>query len=207
MRVEFSDIDNQYSINENWEQNRRAFIRNILFGSVAFSFLSFPGCISESSEFDGKGIFTSIEMNTLYRLQLAIFPSDNNGPSAEDIRALDYFMWYLTAANTPQNDIVFFTSGLQKITKKISNDFLQNTSVDQLTTADWQNIIPQLCITYELKDWLSKTTTLLFEALLLDPVYGGNTNEIGWEWLNHQPGIPRPTASTKYPDYLDIIYG
>jgi len=38
----------------------------------------------------------------------------------------------------------------------------------------------------------------IFEALLVDPVYGGNPNGIGWKWLEHQPGLPRPTADKRY---------
>ncbi len=32
------------------------------------------------------------------------------------------------------------------------------------------------------------------EALLGDPVHGGNTGEVGWTWLAHVPGDPRPAA-------------
>ena len=32
------------------------------------------------------------------------------------------------------------------------------------------------------------------EALLGDPVHGGNPGEIGWTWLGHVPGDPRPSA-------------
>jgi len=40
--------------------------------------------------------------------------------------------------------------------------------------------------------------TYLLEALLADPVYAGNPNGIGWKWLQHQPGFPRPTKNKKY---------
>jgi len=42
--------------------------------------------------------------------------------------------------------------------------------------------------------WLSSLLTFLMEALLADPVYGGNTDQAGWRWLGHQPGFPRPPA-------------
>ncbi len=32
----------------------------------------------------------------------------------------------------------------------------------------------------------------MFEAMLGDPVYGGNNHEAGWKWLNFQGGQPRP---------------
>ena len=32
----------------------------------------------------------------------------------------------------------------------------------------------------------------MFEAMLGDPVYGGNNHEAGWRWLNFQGGKPSP---------------
>jgi len=40
--------------------------------------------------------------------------------------------------------------------------------------------------------WLSLIVHYLLEALLADPVYGGNRDGIGWRWLAHDPGTPRP---------------
>ena len=41
----------------------------------------------------------------------------------------------------------------------------------------------------------------LAEALMLDPVYGGNPDMIGWKWLEHQAGFPRPVAGKTYRDF------
>ncbi len=40
--------------------------------------------------------------------------------------------------------------------------------------------------------WLSILITFVLEALLGDPLYGGNYREAGWRWLGHVPGMPRP---------------
>ena len=40
--------------------------------------------------------------------------------------------------------------------------------------------------------------TYLLQALLTDPVYGGNPNGVGWKWLHHQPGFPRPPKDETY---------
>jgi gluconate 2-dehydrogenase gamma chain len=207
MRVEYSDIDCKEQPNESWEQSRRTFIHNALISSLALSFFSFPSCILADQKWDGKGIFTAHEMNTLFHLQLAILPADGNGPSSEEIRALDYFMWYLTEANTTASDIDYLVNGLKTIVLSINKLASKTATIEHISQEDWKKIIPQLCSTYAHKDWLSKLTTLIFEALLLDPVYGVNVNEIGWEWLEHQPGIPRPTEENKYPIYLHLIYG
>ena len=32
----------------------------------------------------------------------------------------------------------------------------------------------------------------MFESILGDPIYGGNTNEVAWRWLKFTGGEPRP---------------
>jgi gluconate 2-dehydrogenase gamma chain len=41
-------------------------------------------------------------------------------------------------------------------------------------------------------DWIWYIMNHAFEAMLSDPVYGANTNKIGWKWLDYTPGYPRP---------------
>jgi gluconate 2-dehydrogenase gamma chain len=52
------------------------------------------------------------------------------------------------------------------------------------------------------ENWLSLLLYYLFESLTLDPVYGGNPDGIGWHWLEHQPGFPRPTKETSYRHFV-----
>lgn len=42
--------------------------------------------------------------------------------------------------------------------------------------------------------WLEQMLEFLLEALLCDPVYGGNPGGIGWKWLGVDPGFPTPSA-------------
>ncbi len=42
------------------------------------------------------------------------------------------------------------------------------------------------------QNWLSILMYYGFEAMLSDPIYGGNHNKQGWNALNHNAGIPRP---------------
>jgi len=46
--------------------------------------------------------------------------------------------------------------------------------------------------------WLATLIAYTLEALLGDPLYGGNPEGIGWRWLGHEPGLPRPTPLTIY---------
>lgn len=42
--------------------------------------------------------------------------------------------------------------------------------------------------------WLRVVIAFALEALLGDPIHGGNTDEIGWKWAGHVPPTPRPPA-------------
>ena len=52
------------------------------------------------------------------------------------------------------------------------------------------------------ENWLSTLVLYLMEALLTDPAYDGNPGGIGWRWLRHTPGYPRPTPDKIYPRLL-----
>ena len=43
-------------------------------------------------------------------------------------------------------------------------------------------------------NWLSRVMILSIEALLSDPIYGGNFQELGWKALETTGGSPRPTS-------------
>ena len=45
------------------------------------------------------------------------------------------------------------------------------------------------------KSWVSKLTYYGIEAMFSDPLYGGNTNQIGWSSTNHSIGYPRPVKT------------
>ena len=42
------------------------------------------------------------------------------------------------------------------------------------------------------QSWLTKLVYYGMEAMLSDPIYGGNKDEIAWKSLNHQTGRPQP---------------
>jgi len=42
------------------------------------------------------------------------------------------------------------------------------------------------------ESFIYQIMTFIFEAMLGDPIYGGNNNEKGWKWLEFEGGLPRP---------------
>lgn len=148
----------------------------------------------------GLDFFFDQQKELLERVQLILLPQDGDGPSAADINALNYLDW---ALNEPDNkadgDRNFIVKGIDWL-----SDLTQTTygvGFLSLSLEQQQNLIAQIAETKAGENWLSLLIYYLMEALLLDPVYGGNPKGIGWQWLEHQPGFPRPTPSRTYQTF------
>lgn len=140
---------------------------------------------------------TPEQSQTLDQVQILLFPDDGDGPSARDINALDYLQWALTDRdNAADGDDEFILKGigwLDDLSKQSHGD-----SFIKLDEPKQQKVLQRISQSSAGENWLSLLIYYLIEALVFDPFYGGNTNQIGWQWLQHQPGFPRPDASTHY---------
>jgi len=67
-----------------------------------------------------------------------------------------------------------------------------------ITSQQREDVLRQIEQSQAGRNWLSLLLTYLPEALLADPVYGGNPDGIGWTWLEHQPGYPTPPADKSW---------
>ncbi len=191
---------------ELWHNSRRVFIRNVILGATALHFPFLTSCqINEQPHLDGKGVFTDKEMHVLFYIQNILFPADGNGPSAADINAHGYAVAYLSDSLLAQSDKEYFIEGLKKLISFSNEISLSTPNCYDYTPQDWEKLVKQAAEIKEHKNFLGRLLTLIFEALLLDPIYGGNTNEMGWNWLHHASGQPRITEAYKYPHYLTAI--
>lgn len=193
---------------------RRAFLKT----STAISLLAtLPSCKPNHSTFEEatkteqikktvskknaiKKIFDTHEKETLKSVQMILFPDDGDGPSADDINAIDYLEWAMTdEKNIDDEDDVFIKQGIKWL-----DDLSQQTQGDnflKLTEKQKNKVITQIAKSNAGENWLALLIYYLTEALLLDPIYGGNTEQTGWQWLEHQAGFPRPIAGKTYRDF------
>lgn len=192
--------------------NRRAFLRE---SSIALLVAGIVGCKpdtpkspSNDSELPTKDqssenqykqtfVFDKHQKQTLTMVQNHLFPDDGDGPSANDINALNYLTWALTDPdNQDDGDGDFVVKGigwLDGLAEQTQGDLFVNLPHDAQ-----QKLLEQIARSSTGENWLSLLVYYLLEALLLDPFYGGNTNGVGWKWLKHQPGFPAPDNDTHY---------
>ena len=133
---------------------------------------------------------------TLAQVQEHLFPADDHSPGAKDISALRFLINMLDAPDTDSEEKEFIIKGVGWL-----ND-LSKTSHQQpfinLKTEDKESVLRKIETSKAGSRWLSLMMSYLIEALLSDPVYGGNKDRIGWQWLEHIPGFPTPSTSHVY---------
>jgi len=134
---------------------------------------------------------------TLAAVQEQMFPAGEGIPGAGDIQAIVYLRNTLGNPAADGEDREFIVNGVGWL-----NDLArerEKTLFIHLDEAQRETLLRKIEQSNAGRNWLSLLLTYLLEALLADPVYGGNPGGIGWQWLEHQPGFPHPpTDKTWY---------
>ena len=129
---------------------------------------------------------------TIAQVQEILFPAGEDIPGAGDLGAVVYLHRALEnpGADAEDKDFIFRGVGwLDDLTQQNHNKTFRQLSVTQQ-----QKTIEQIVKSTAGRNWVSMLLSYILEALLADPVYGGNKNATGWKWLQHQAGYPLPPA-------------
>ncbi len=131
----------------------------------------------------------------LAAVQDHLFPSELGAPGAREINALSHLQGVLGDPRGDRDEQRFILKGV---------DWLEdlgrqrhNTSFVDLDPIRREQVLREVARSDQGDTWLATLMFHLCEALLADPVYGGNPEGIGWAWLRHQPGFPRPARPAR----------
>lgn len=179
-------------------KSRRTFIQQLVAAGIIITVPNaFSSCSTPTTD------LATIKQNSISQNQLAIahyiflqlFNIDKN-INANTLNTLVHFIRILEDKNYSQEDKTYLKQGLiwteetaQELFKK---DFSTLASEEKKVLFD--TIIKEKWG----KSWLSYMLDCTFESLLLDPIYQVNSNQIGWKWLNHRAGTPRPNQANTY---------
>lgn len=144
--------------------------------------------------------FTNSDWLTIATVQNHFFPSEADAPGAVEINALEYLRNYLSNPVTDPIDVEFILSGthlLQRFAEQESANgqaslFAQSIKQREITLRKFEKQADNG------QRWLITILNYVLEALLTDPVYGGNPDGIGWQWLEHRAGEPHPPMNKRY---------
>lgn len=139
---------------------------------------------------------------TLAVVQEHLFPSETDSPGAKEINALEYLRNVTKDPTIDSDEKEFILNGVK---------WLNDLSLEKhkavftsLSQSQRTSMLREITKSKAGRNWISKLLSYILEALLSDPVYGGNPNGIGWKWLKHHPGFPRPPVNKLYWDLLKI---
>jgi len=183
--------------------SRREFLTRSLktVGAVAMlpTISLLPACTEQRADAQ-QTLLQTEPWQTFAVVQQQLFPADGHGPSAADFNATLYLKFVLDAKDTDPEERGFIQKGIGWL-NELSNEKHHTTFV-QCTDDQQRELIYTITQSRSGERWVSYLLTYLLEALLSDPVYGGNPNGIGWQWLEHQPGFPHPPSDKTYPRLL-----
>jgi gluconate 2-dehydrogenase gamma chain len=133
---------------------------------------------------------------TIAAVQEHLFPADEHSPGASDIQALNFLQNMINAPDVEESERKHIKNGAGWL-NDLSTQIYKKKFIE-LNKNNREIILRKIEQSRAGSRWLSLMMNYLLEALLSDPVYGGNKNGIGWKWLEHQPGYPTPTTEKKY---------
>jgi gluconate 2-dehydrogenase gamma chain len=203
--------------------NRRSFLRtlttatgSILVSTSPFAFASESADIEAlesknyiSDNFTPQSLstispgLTRRQWKTIIAVQEHLLPSDvansrtkSKAPSAIDVNSKAYLYAILADPGRDNEDRILVKEGLIDLQdicwKKYKKTFIGCTIKQR------EESLRALEKTPIGRPWLMTVLGYIFEALLVDPIYGGNPKGMGWKWLEHNPGLPRPTVNQRY---------
>ena len=174
--------------------SRRTFLARLAGVSVAALFpltgtvATVPGQVTT---------LTARQRAVLAAVQEHLFPADAVSPGAGDIHALAYLVNVLDDPRKDPDEKAFLVNGTGWLEELVAERL--GKSFTELNAEQREAMLRAIEQSRAGENWLATLLLFIFEALLSDPVYGGNPDGIGWRWLEHQPGFPRPP--------VDRIYG
>jgi len=125
-----------------------------------------------------------------------LFPSEEDAPGAKEIYATAWLYNALDMPDVEQQHRDVMRNGVVKLEKISSETF--HLAFIKLDEKQREASLRKLESDAAGKAWLRETLRYIMEALLIDPVYGSNPNAVGWKWLKHRPGFPRPPIDKRY---------
>lgn len=176
--------------------NRREFLKAATGAAATGSVLALfaPWLYAEEAARDESPSvqpeFNDQERVVFEAIHAHLLPSGTDSPGAADVNATAYLSRFVSHPRTDPVDARFVRRGLGWLQDAANESF--GKPFQELAEEEKESTLRALEAGRG-SVWLSVVLAYTLEALLGDPAYGGNPDGVGWNWLEHQPGFPRPT--------------
>ncbi|MBO1924849.1 gluconate 2-dehydrogenase subunit 3 family protein [Thiomicrorhabdus sp. 6S3-12] len=133
---------------------------------------------------------------SLDAVQNHLFPPSESGLSAKQLKALNYLQKKLERPLADHEEQEFLFQGVGWLNDLSISDYRRRFVA--LDYAEKEALLQKIVKSRAGENWLSLIIDNLIEALVTDPVYGGNPDGSGWKAIGQIPGFPRPQAQDRY---------
>jgi gluconate 2-dehydrogenase gamma chain len=133
---------------------------------------------------------------TIAAVQEQLFPSEKDSPGAADVHAAAYLERMMSLPRFPIEEKTFILQGPVWLNELAQQQF--NQPFPALTSTQQEQLLQKVARSSAGENWLSLLLTYIFEAVLSAPAYGGNPEQVGWHWLQHNPGFPLPNSHNTF---------
>ncbi|MEN8214368.1 MAG: gluconate 2-dehydrogenase subunit 3 family protein [Pseudomonadota bacterium] len=178
--------------------DRRYFLKITSAGTAATAAAtaSLP-LFSASQQQPGDAGLSDQQWQTLDAVQEHLFPSETDAPGAREVKALHWLQQVFLDDGIDEEHKQFLRSGVAQVDETAME--LHHKAFVRLQHAQRETVLRTMEQSKKQgRAWLQEIIRYIFEALLTDPVYGGNPGGAGWRWLQHIPGFPRPPKEKRY---------
>ena len=169
--------------------SRRHFLTATFLGAIA-GVLYFKG--QKISLYDEK---VQVLLATAYHL----YPTSPLGFGVKEVNLASYLVFVLEDDRIIQGDKDFLLNGgkwiEEEARKKHDRGFVA------LNSQEKESLLQGIIEFNWGYNYINYLFNYIFEAMFSAPVYGSNTDEIGWKWAGHQAGFPQP-QKLKDIDYV-----
>jgi len=180
--------------------SRKKFIGGIIMGGILAN-IPFTSTIARSV--GTINILLQNQLSIIESVQKILYPSYGNGPGARDVMADKYLLWVLSDKRMDPEEKDYIISGIAWVDETAEENYSRN--YNHLTQNEKELLIADISKESWGSSWLGVILNFIFEALLSDPQYGGNSDKIGWDWVHHHLGYPRPTKPLLYPEIFKTV--
>jgi gluconate 2-dehydrogenase gamma chain len=155
---------------------RRIFISSTILAGTALALLP-------------QGATTPIRIEpfkVIEAVQEVLFPKGLHAPSALEFGATNYLATVSTHSSFWKDDLKFLSQGAMLLMQEERDFLTMNPKQRDDALRDF------VSHSAKAENWVALILFYTLEALLSDPIYGGNRDALGWKWLNHHTGQPQP---------------
>jgi hypothetical protein len=139
--------------------------------------------------------FSEAEWETLDAALRRILPSDHGGPGAAEVNAVGYLDAVLQEPEIEEDVKARVRAGVRRLM-----DFADARGGERyaaLPPEVQDEGVRQFEQPWAQQMWLRNVISFALEALLGDPIHGGNVGEAGWTWAGVEPPPFRPEGPWK----------